>query len=83
MIFIKPDVPTYMLWWKFLGGLLVLVLLFIAKSTGTLYIPTRNGFMNYQETSSLMIYFFWGITIFSLWQGGYGLLDKYVLTDTE
>ena len=75
-----------MMWWKFLGSIVLLVFVLISFLTGTLYLPSKSGFM--ESATNPMVYkitviICLGLSILSLWQGGYGLYKRYIIEKTQ
>jgi len=79
---IKKNETTFTIWWKFIGAIVVLTICTIAIVTGTLYIPGKGEFFTEKadgEMFWLLVIFCLGISALSLWQGGYGIYQKYLV----
>ncbi|BAJ00411.1 hypothetical protein SHVI106290_13780 [Shewanella violacea] len=81
MLFIKESETTLTIWWKFIGSIVLFVVAVVAALTGTLYIPSKYGFLT-EESSPLtfigLVTFVFLLSVLSFWQGGYGIYKKYI-----
>ncbi|MPY24333.1 hypothetical protein FM037_17250 [Shewanella psychropiezotolerans] len=80
MLFIKENETTLTIWWKLIGSTIIFVVAVVAALTGTLYIPSKYGFLT-AESNPLtfigLVIFFFCLSALSFWQGGYGIYQKY------
>ncbi|MPY26942.1 hypothetical protein [Shewanella sp. YLB-07] len=81
MLFIKENETTLTIWWKFIVSIVFFVLIVVAALTGTLYIPSKSGFITAESQPISFIgfvIFIFLLSALSFWQGGYGIYQKYV-----
>jgi hypothetical protein len=71
----KED-SVFKLKWKLYGSICMLPILLISLSTEVLYIPTKHGFLRYDESPNAFIFvviFMFGLGSLSFYQGYTGL----------
>ncbi len=75
--------PVYKLWWKLIGSIIVFPLLVLALTDGVLYIPSRHGFLNTEESPEAMgiaLAVLFPLCVYSFYQGVTGLYKKFKQT---
>jgi len=80
MFLIKNNEATFMLWWKFIGAIVMTIFMVFAVREGTLFIPVRGEVITMENSPimfRLLIVSFVLMAMLSYWQVGYGLYQKY------
>ncbi|MBO9490854.1 hypothetical protein J7384_10845 [Endozoicomonas sp. G2_1] len=76
----NKNEPSYKLWWKLVGSIIIFLLLVKALTDGVLYIPARNGFLSVEESPEafgITLAMLFPLCVYSFYQGATGLYKNF------
>ncbi|WP_240221591.1 hypothetical protein [Rheinheimera hassiensis] len=86
MFLIKKNEVTFMLWWKFIGAIVMSVFMVFAIREGSFFVSVRGEVITIENRPimfPILIVSFVLMTMLSYWQGGYGLYQKYFVNQKQ